>query len=314
MSATTVLPTEQEVLAYSTTLSNWGRWGESDERGTLNLITDEVRRAAISLARTGRAVSLAWDIGAEPPGPDEKVPLQRYMLRHGQGALEGEHPERQIACAEYIGLVFHGRRVTHLDAPSHIVFDGKIYNGRPGWHVSSQHGAAKSSVLAARDGIVTRGILVDAPRYRGVPWLEPGEPVQRDELEAILRAERVGARAGDALILRTGYGRSRIENGPKWEGKQAGWGASCLPFFRERDVAIIACDTSGETHPSGYAFRGPIHGIGIAAMGMWLIDNCQLERVAAACAELERWEFALTIGPIPVTGATGSQVNPIAIL
>lgn len=314
MSAVRALPSEEEVTGYAKTLSNWGRWGADDERGTLNLITDETRRAALSLARTGRAVSLAWDIDAGPPGPDQKLPPQRYMLRTGQGALEGDHPERQIACAEYTGLVFHGRRITHLDAPAHIVRDGKMYNDRPGWLVSSEHGATKNSVLAAREGIVARGVLVDAPRYRGVPWLEPGEGVHRDELEAILRAQGADARAGDALLLRTGYGRARIEQGPKWEGKQSGWGASCLPFFRERDVAVIGCDTSGETHPSGYRFRGPIHGIGIAAMGLWLLDNCQLEAIAAACADLSTWEFALVLAPIPFSGATGSAMNPIAIL
>ena len=309
------LPTEEEVLGYSTTLSNWGRWGVDDERGTLNLITDETRRRAMSLARTGRTVSLAWDIGGLPPGADEKMPPQRYMLRTGQGAAEGEHPERQIACAEFTGLVFHGRRITHLDAPAHIVRDGRMYNDRPGWLVSSEKGAEKNSVLAARDGIVTRGVLVDVPRHRGVPWLEPGEPVHREELEGVLLAEHVAAGEGDALLLRTGYGRSRIEQGPKWEGKQAGWGASCLPFFRERGVAVIGHDTSGETHPSGYkGFRGPIHGIGIAAMGLWLVDNCDLEGLAAACAELGTWEFALIVAPLPFAGATGSAVDPIAIL
>ena len=190
-----------------------------------------------------------------------------------------------------------------------------MYNDRPGWMVNSEHGAQKNSVLAARDGIVTRGILVDVPRHRGAAWLEPGDAVHRDELETILRAERIAPREGDALFLRTGYGRSRIEQGPKWEGKQAGWGASCLPFFRESGTAVIGHDTSGETHPSGYkGFRGPIHGIGIAAMGLWLIDNCQLEGLAQACADLGTFEFALVVAPVPFVGATGSAVDPIAIL
>lgn len=309
------IPSEEEVLGYAKTLSNWGRWGADDELGTLNLITDAKRHEATALARRGRVVSLAWDIDTQPPGPDVKLPPQRYMLRTGQGALEGDRPERQIACNEYIGLIFHGRRITHLDAPAHVIWNGRMYNDRPGWLVTSEHGAKKNSVTAARAGIVTRGLLVDAPRHRGVPWLEPGEPVHRDEVEAILREERVELREGDALLLRTGYGRSRIETGPKWEGKQAGWGASCLTLFHERGVALIGCDTSGETHPSGYAgFRGPIHGIGIAAMGLWLLDNCQLEAIASACAEVGAWEFALVLAPIPFVGATGSPMNPIAIL
>jgi len=309
------VPTEEEVLGYAKTLSNWGRWGKDDERGTLNLITDEKRREAMSLVKAGRVVSLAWDIDPAGTGPDVKAQPQRYMLRTGQGATEGGEVERQIACAEFTGLVFHGRRITHLDSPAHVIWNGKMYNDRPGWLVNSEHGAEKNSVLAARDGVVTRALLVDVPRHRGVPWLEPGEPVQRDEVEAVLRKENVELREGDALLLRTGYGRSRIENGPKWEGKQAGWGASCLPLFKERGVSVIGHDTSGETHPSGYkGFRGPIHGIGIAAMGLWLLDNAQLEDLARVCEELRRWEFALVLAPLPFIGATGSAMNPLAIV
>ncbi len=309
------LPSEAEVLGYAKTLSNWGRWGADDQLGTLNLITDVKRREAMAVATRGRVVSLAWDIDSQPPGSDVKLPPQRYMIRTGQGALEGEHPERQIAAAEFIGLIYHGRRITHLDAPSHIHWNGRMYNDQPSWLVNSEHGATRNSVTVARDGIVTRALLVDAPRHRGVRWLEPGEAVHRTELEAILAAQRVEPREGDALLLRTGYGRSRTEQGPKWEGQQAGWGASCLPFFHERGISVLGCDTSGEAHPSGYkGFRGPIHGIGIAAIGLWLLDNANLEPLASVCAELGTWEFALVLAPLPFVGATGSPMNPLALL
>jgi len=311
----TALPTEEEVRGYAKTLSNWGRWGPDDERGALNLITDAKRTEAMGLARRGQVISLAWDIDPAGTGPDVKAQPQRYMLRTGQGAGEGDHAERQIACAEFTGLVFHGRRITHFDAPSHIVYDGKMYNGHPGSFVNSEHGAERNAITNARGGVVTRGILVDAPRHRGVPWLEPGEGIHRDELEVILKAENVQVREGDALLLRTGYGRSRVEQGPKFEGKQSGWGAGCLPFFKDKGVAVIGCDTSGETHPSGYKeFRGPIHGIGIATIGLWLLDNCQLEDLAKACDAAKTWEFALVLAPLPFIGATGSAMNPLALL
>jgi kynurenine formamidase len=307
------LPTEDEVRGYAKTLSNWGRWGNDDERGALNLITEAKRREALSLARRGHVVSLAWDIDPASSGPDVKAQPLRYMLRTGQGA-DGDHAERQIACAEFTGLVFHGRRITHLDSPAHIVYDGKMFNGHAGSFVNSEHGAERNAVTNARDGIVTRGILIDAPRHRGVAWLEPGEGVHRDELEAILKAQDVQVREGDALLLRTGYGRARIEQGPKFEGQQSGWGAGCLPFFKDKGVALIGCDTSGETHPSGYKFRGPIHGIGIGAIGLWLLDNCQLEDLAKACDANKTWEFALVLAPLPFIGATGSAMNPLALL
>jgi kynurenine formamidase len=309
------VPSEAEVLAYAQTLSNWGRWGPDDELGTLNLITDDTRRAALALATRGRSISLGWNIDPLPYGPDVKIPPMRYMVRAGQGLLEGDEPERQIALQEWVGFIFHGRRVTHLDAHSHLQVNGRMYNDRPGYLVSTEHGAAKSSITVAREGIVARGVLVDVPRHRGLPMLERGEVVHRDEVEAILAGAAIEPRAGDALLLRTGYGRARIEDGPKWDGKQAGWGASCLPFFREHDVAVIGADTTNEAHPSGYKnFRGPIHGIGIAAMGLWLVDNCNLEPIADACAELGTIEFALVLAPIPFAGATGSAINPLALL
>jgi kynurenine formamidase len=309
-----ILPTEEEALGWAQSLSNWGRWGADDQRGTLNLITDEKRLEALRLVRHGRSVSFAWDIDTQPPGPDVKLPPQRYMVKSGQGVTEGDHPERQVAAAEFLGLIYHGRRITHLDALSHVFWNGRMYNDFPAALVTTEHGAKSHSVTVAREGIITRGVLVDAPRHRGVPWLDPGTPVHRHEVEAILDADGVEVREGDALLLRTGYGRSRIENGPKYDGTQAGWGASCLPLFHERGVAVIAADTSQETHPSGFkGFRGPIHGIGIAAMGLWLLDNCNLEALAETCNELGVHEFAVVLAPIPFVGATGSPMNPLAL-
>jgi kynurenine formamidase len=309
------VPSEEEVLDYVRTLSNWGRWGTDDELGTLNFITDETRRAAMALANRGRSISLAWDIDPLPYGPDVKMPPQRYMVRSGQGMLEGEEPERQVALQEWIGLIFHGRRITHLDAPSHVQWNGRMYNDRPSYLVSSEGGASRNAVTVARDGIVTRGILLDVPRHRGVDVLERGDPVHRDEVEAIVAAAGLELRPGDALLLRTGYGRSRIQEGPKWDGKQAGWGANCLTLFHDASIALAGGDTTNENHPSGYkGFRGPIHGIGLAHMGLWLLDNCNLEPLADACAELGTSEFALVLAPIPFAGATGSAMNPLALL
>jgi kynurenine formamidase len=309
------LPTEEEALGWAESLSNWGRWGADDQRGTLNLITDAKRLEALTSVRHGRSISMAWDIDPQgPPGADVKAPPQRFMTKSGQGVCEGDHVERQVAAAEFIGLIYHGRRITHLDALSHVMWNGRLYNDVPAAQVTTEHGAKSHSVLVAREGIITRGILIDAPRHRGVDWLEPGTPVHRDEVEEILEGDGLEVREGDALVLRTGYGRSRVEHGPRFEGKQAGWGASCLPFFHDKGVALIAADTSQETHPSGFAgFRGPIHGIGIPAMGLWLLDNCNLEDLSATCTELGTHEFALVLAPIPFVGATGSPMNPLAL-
>ncbi len=172
-------------------------------------------------------------------------------------------------------------------------------------------------MTALPDGVTTRGMLLDVARVRGVRWLEPGEGVFPDDLEAAEQLAGVRVEAGDAVLLRTGYGARKLERGPdavRAVGR-AGWHAACLPWLHERDVALIGCDTAQDVHPSGYpSMRSPVHAIGIVAMGLWLLDNCNLEELAATCQRLGRHEFQLQLAPLRIAGATGSPVNPIALL
>jgi kynurenine formamidase len=149
-----------------------------------------------------------------------------------------------------------------------------------------------------------------------VAWLEPGEYVTPGEIDDILTACGTVVGEGDAVLLRTGYGRRRLEQGPDrvLEVGRAGWQASCLPWFHDQGVSFIAADTAQDVVPSGYDnVRIPIHAVGITAMGLWLLDNCNLEALATTCAELGTAEFEIVLAPVPFVGATGSPVNPLAI-
>jgi kynurenine formamidase len=326
-------PSEEEVLGYHDALSNWGRWGDDDQLGTLNLITPAKRIAAAELVRVGTTVSLAWDIGGSPPA-DQPWPPQRFMLATGQG-LADEHRvvaadragHRSAGAAEHIGLVYHGHTVTHIDGLSHIFWDvggaggspprWVMYNGKPAESVTTTFGAMHHAITALKDGIVTRGVLLDVAAARGVGWLEPGEAhaVYPEDLEAAEAHGGVTVSEGDVLVMRTGYGKKVRDNGPDdvARGGRAGWHAACLPWLRARGVAAIACDTAQDAIPSGYAsFRNPIHEVGIVAMGLWLIDNCDLETLATTCTESGRYEFLFTLAPLRWVGATGSPANPLA--
>ena len=301
--------TEADLLSWFDALCNWGRWGDDDRLGTLNLITPEVRRRAAAEVQAGEVVSCALPIDPRPAADHISGPPQRYMTGTGEGhALRAPDGPRYGGAAEFLGLSYHGYSVTHLDALSHYFWDGRMYGGRPASLVTSTGGATALDV-AGVDGIVTRGLLADVPAHRGVPWLEPGESVGPDELDAMgIRPE-----PGDAVLLRTGYGRRRRERGPDRTGEvgRAGWHASCLPWLHEHGVALIGADTAQDVHPSGYdAFRSPVHAIGIVAMGLWLIDNCDLEDLAAT----GRRQFLLSVAPLRWVGATGSPVNPLAVL
>lgn len=318
------MPSEAEVLSWFDELSNWGRWGPDDRLGTLNLITDEKRVAASHLVEEGVAVSLAWNLDTHTQPEQTSGPPQRLFLSTGQGLTDGARVlspglrpgDRQAGALEYIGMIFHGYSVTHMDGLSHVFWDQKMYNGLPAEMVSSSHGATAHDITSVSQGVITRGVLVDVPRFRGVDWLEPREPVTGDELRAVLASQGVEVEAGDALLLRTGYGRRKIENGPDdvAEAGRAGWHASCLPVLHELGVSIIGADTATDVIPSGYDnVRIPVHSIGLVAMGLYLIDNMNLEDLATKCVASGRDTFEFLATVIPFVGATGSPVNPLAV-
>ena len=296
------MPTQQDVLGYFDTLSNWGRWGDDDQLGTVNHITDDVRLAAARAVRHGRSVSCAWDVTA----PDDMERATTTCpcaadMPGAEGMPAAFHADRRWGfSSERIGISFHGNTVTHLDSPCHLFWDGMIYNGRPHSMVDSATGSGWAAVTAAADGIVTRGVLLD------VAGLEPGQGVFPDDLEAAERRQGVRVRSGDAVLLRTGSGAS--------DGfTQAGWHASCLPWLHERGVALIGADTPQDVQPSGYDdVLMPVHAVGLVAMGLWLLDNCDLTACAATAAELGQWDFQLAVAPVRLAGTSGSPVNPIA--
>lgn len=319
------LPSAAEVLTYFDRLSNWGRWGIEDSRGTLNFVTPEVTLAAATEIQTGRSISCGWDIVTKHQEGDLFGTPQRYMLNHGQGLGDADRVtpphrkagDRGFGASEFFGLVFHGLNITHIDALSHIFWDRKMYNGYPAEWVTSQLGATRLAITDIKEGISTRGVLLDVARAKGVECLEPGTPVTPRDLEEAEEAQGVRVQSGDVVFLRTGYGRWKHEHGAgKTTRGQPGWHASALPWIHAREVAVIGCDTGQDVTPSGYYEAGlnlPVHSIGISAMGLWLVDNLDLEALSAYAAELSRWSFFLSLQPLRIDGGTGSPLNPVAL-
>jgi kynurenine formamidase len=216
---------------------------------------------------------------------------------------------------DYFAVAPHGMATTHLDALCHVFFRGRMYNGFDKSEVRST-GARRNSIMAGADGIVSRGVLLDLPALRGVEWLEPDELIHADDLDAAERREAVTVSAGDVLLVGTGRDARRARFGP-WAPQQqglAGLAADCIPWLRERDVAVLGCDGISDAVPSRVeGWPNPIHQVAIVAMGVHLIDNMQLGRLAAACAERRRWEFLFTLAPLRLERGTASPVNPIAM-
>jgi kynurenine formamidase len=221
---------------------------------------------------------------------------------------------------DFLGMSCHGDCHTHVDALNHISYDGLTYNGRPAMEMVPSSGGTAQDITAYSNGIVGRGVLLDIPKLRGVPYLEPGEAVTRAELEECVRVQGTPLGEGDILVLRTGHHRRRLELGawdngppPAGEGK-AGIHVDAIPWMHELGIAAFLPDGDGETVPSvvdGITY--PIHPLQVVAMGMLVSDSLQFEELAAACEEEGRWEFMVVGLPLRLPGGTGSPWNPIAI-
>ena len=307
---------EADVARFMDTLSNWGRWGADDQLGTLNLITPASRVRAAGLVRDGVTVTCARPIATDITADTTFQPL-RFMVDSGEGrdTASPERARQRRGASEFIGMVFHGFTITHVDTPAHFFWKGQIYNGRSCNLITSREGAQVESVDLLRDGVVSRGVLLDVAAVRG-RWLDAGEGVMPDDLEAAERASGVRVEPGDLLLIRTGYYGRRLAEGPRNPMRDGSPAAhvACAPWFRERGVAMLGTDTHNDVSPTPYPGIGfPLHIVSLVAMGLWLIDNCNLEDLAQACAARKRWEFLLTIGPLRLADATGSPVNPIAV-
>lgn len=291
-------------------ISNWGRWGAEDQRGALNFITNEKRAAAAHLIQSGETVSMALALASEP-AVDNPRPLAHFMIQAGHDSSRN----RLGYTADYFAIAPHGFATTHLDALCHILFRGKMYNGFDATEVGSS-GARKCGIEVAREGIVGRGVLLDIPLARGISWLEPGEAISPADLDAAERAQGVTVEEGDLLLVRTGRVARRMSVGPwdPWRQGMAGLEASCLPWLHQRRIAVLGSDGASDVMPSGQEkVLLPIHVGALAFMGIHLIDNADLEAVAATCARTGRYQFALCLAPLNLEGGTASPVNPIGL-
>lgn len=287
-------------------------WGPSDRRGALNYLTPERTVTAMAEVRTGRTVSLAAPI-EETIGPDNPEPA-RHDMTAGPGAPDAAGTGLRFA-ADRIRMNIHGDADSHIDALCHVMYDGHLYNGVRTDTITSG-GASELSIDAAREGIVGRGVLLDIPRVRGVTWLEPGDHVTLDDLTAAEDRQQVRVGPGDLLLVRVGHRRRRSELGA-WDAAQtrAGLHPTALEFVADRQVALLASDSNNDTAPSvvpGVDF--PVHVLAINAMGVHLCDYLWFGELDEVCAAEGRWSFLTVIAPLRMPTATGSPVNPIAVL
>ena len=238
------IPTEQEVLGYFKSLSNWGRWGADDQRGTLNFISADKTKRAVQMVKEGSTVSCARTIHYSPAPDIPSAPLH-YMVESGEGWASGDKISTTSSApnaSEFVGMVFHGNSMTHMDSLAHFFWEGTLYNGGPAHLISTSLGATVQSIEVMKDSVVSRGVLVDVPMIRDIPWVDRGEGVMPEDIEAA--EQRCGFRVeeGDVLLIRTGELKHREVEGPADPSiaGSAACQAACLPLFHGRRIAVLA--------------------------------------------------------------------------
>jgi Putative cyclase len=297
--------TRAEADRWMTELSNWGRWGKDDQLGALNLITPEKRRQAMALAKSGTVISLERKI-VPSPAPDETKAdgkphgVAFYDIRfktfppgdpRGNDGFSSDIQESHV----------HGP-MTHLDALCHDSANGKLYNGYPLETVSQEVGCTRLGLDNLKEGIVTRGILIDMTRLKRPSPAEPGPRVYVDDIEAWERQTGLKVSAGDALFV---YNPPRPDAKPPVPA--AGFDLSVVPWMKARGVAVTSnvMAIADDRHAD--------HRLVLVALGTYLLDGVALDGLAATAARLNRWEFMLVVAPLQVPGSTGSVVNPLAM-
>ncbi len=302
--------TEAEFRELFEAVSTWGRWDGDGERGALNNLTPERTAAAARLVRSGITVTLSQPLKTvariDMPEPADHHMTMLTDVDIGSGSVR--------FAKDYVGVDYHNDGHTHIDAFSHVAYDDRLYGGVPAESVTAE-GAGAGSIEVLKDGLVGRGVLLDVPRVRGVSWIEPGEHVFREDLEAAETAQGVRVQTGDILLVRTGHARRQAEHEP-WDTpkSKAGLHPTAARFLAERGVAVLGSDGNNDTAPStteGVAF--PIHVLAINAMGIHLLDYLQFEDLVPRCEAAGRWEFLFAAAPLRIVHGTGSPLNPTAI-
>jgi len=286
---------------------NWGRW--PNHRGALNLITPEVVKRGLATVRDGEVVSCARRVSfTDPLRPGPAGGLRMIPSLYSATS-------RYNALGDELTFRTHGVVNTHIDAFSHVGFDGLAFDGLPYAEVITMQDGALQLDVTAHGPIVTRGILADVARKRGVDALAPGDWVRPEEIEA----EAAQVEPGDAFLIRTGM---TVRPGLAPDGKSGHHGTlagvhwDCLELLAARDIAVFATDCGADVYPGppGKPVNSPIHMLCLVMYGIPIVHNMDLEPLARRCAELRRNTFMFTVAPLNVPRATGSAVTPVAVL
>lgn len=328
-------PADADWRRVAEKVRNWGRWGDDDQLGTLNHITQEEIRYAASCVRKGKTIPLGAPFNAQGPQGAHGLrrnPIHVMTVDGGDRQIDQLAKEWRGPSEEWVADLFANapgrftddyvimplQSCTQWDALSHFYYEDKLYNGFPASSVTSL-GATRDAIdpIAEAAHITGRGILLDVARYRGVDHMQADEIVSPEELDAIAKAQGVEIRKGDIVVIRTGWYLEWLKNADEenWAWCSPGISWRCAEWFYDLDTAAVACDNVGvevmKTEIEGV--WSAFHMLALRDMGMMLGEIWNLEKLGADCAEDGVYEFLLCAPALNITGAVGTPLNPIAM-
>ena len=294
-------------------LSNWGRWGDDDERGTVNFITPDKVVAAGQLIRSGKVFDLGIPFGSSGPQPGGGR-INPVLLVSETGG-DQNFPGAFHYADDYIFMPLQA--ASQWDGLAHVFYDDKMYNGFSASEHMGPHGAHHCSIIKQAKGITGRGVLLDLVTLKGVEWLEQGYVITPDDLDAAASAQGVTVGSGDILLFRTGWRRKFVqEQDPAaFMAGEPGLGLDCCQWLKDHEVAAVCSDNWAIEVLPGEIDEEllPVHMILIRDMGMTLGEILDFEELAADCAADGVYEFFFCAPPIKFERAVGSPINPLAI-
>jgi kynurenine formamidase len=310
------MPLTEPLRELSARVSNWGRWGADDERGTLNLLTSETVLRGVAAVRSGRVFSLAIPFDADGPQWDNvNMPLRTNPVLNTYAVNVSFTGDAADFTTSDDAFSMGSQAATHWDALAHVGYEGRLYNGIENKAVTANGGASRLGVQNIGP-VVTRGVLLDIARLHDVDHFEDNYAVTAEDLDAAAGAAGLTVEPGDAVLVRTGQMHFLREGKrPRYSHPSPGLSTSTIAWMRDHDIAAVATDTlTFEVYPcEDPAVFMPVHMLHLRDIGLLQGQVWRLDDLASDCADDGQYDFLLCATPLPLTHAVGAPVAPTAV-
>ena len=292
-------------------VSNKGKWGKNDKKGTINYINNKKILSALKIPEKGISVSLSFDISID----SSQINFSKFddSTKYDHKALPGEYEGYDWYTDQYT-ISYHGFTISHMDGLAHLGQNGRLYNDYDASNITPQ-GFDELGIEAFNKGIISKGVLIDIPLLYDKDYLKAGTKITIEDIKRFEKKHNVKIEKGDVVLVRTGRWSEKNKIGD-WDSSKlsSGLDYKVAILLSEREVSLLGGDGTNDLKPSVIPEEtSPVHKLTLVSMGMPLLDNLNLEEISKEAIKQNKWEFLISIQPLRFKGGTGSPVNAIAI-